>query len=702
MPQRTFADNLNDFPIFRILIGTVAGIILEENFSLGIVAGGCGIALFLSLFIFAYLKKLKHQYAFLSGLSLYLFWVFFGIFIVNFQKTEKPDIQSFDNKIKYAVVEMPLEEKSKSFKTVISLIDSVKKEKYKVLAYFEKDSLLPECGDLTGFISDLQELKSNKNPLEFDFADYMRRQGVYYSVFIKKNNFKILQKGYQKNLRFYGSKLREKLLYIYKNCDFDDKELSVLEALTLGYKADLDEETISAFQKSGSMHILAVSGLHTGIIVLIINTLLKFLDNSKKGRILKFVLTVTLLWLFAAITGFSPSVCRSALMFSLTALALTLNRASSTYMTIAFSAFVLLVFDPQLLFNVGFLLSYFAVLSIIAVVPLLEDIFYLKRNFIKDNFWVVVLKNSANYFIGILLVSLAAQVGTAVLSISTFNQFPMYFMLTNVIVIPVAFLIMISAVLLLVSGGFTYIAVVLNFLLKLLINSVTWIENLPGACIEGIFLTKISTVLLYIAIFSLTLFFIYKNINTLKFTLLTFLFFVLWSGYCGMFSSETDTLIVWNKEKQTCISYSNDVRCVVLTSKRGAEEGSFLQPIKNLTKIKGLDTMTILRTDTLKKFSDFYFPVCGRNVLVLNNKNQTEILENLKVDLLIITENVNFNVSGLLEKIRPQKVVFASSNRENYVREKSEEFLSNGVEVYEVNTEGAYVEGFFSEVVWRY
>ena len=702
MPQRSFAKSLNDFPIFRVLCGTVAGIILEENFSFGIVAGLCGIAFFLSLLCFSALKKLKHKYAFLDGLSVYLFWVFFGIFIVNFQKTEKPDIQHFNGKIKYAVVEMPLEEKSKSFKTTLSLIDSLSDKKYKILAYFEKGVTKPECGDLTGFVADLEPLKSSQNPLDFDFADYMRRQGVYFSVYIKKDGFKILQKGYQKNFRFYGSKLREKLLSIYKSCDFDTRELSVLEALTLGYKADLDEETISAFQKSGSMHILAVSGLHTGIILLIINILLKSLDRSKKGKFLKFIITVVMLWLFAAITGFSPSVCRSALMFSLTALALALNRASSTYITLAFSAFILLVFEPMLLFNVGFLLSYFAVLSIIAVVPLLEDIFYLKRNFIKDGFWIVILKNSANYFIGILLVSLAAQIGTAMLSISTFNQFPLYFMLTNVIVIPVAFLIMISAVLLLLTSGISYIAMALNFLLKLLINSVTWIENLPGACAEGIFVTKISMCLLYVVILFLTLFFIYKNVKTLKFALSTALILVLLTGYFGMFSSKTDCLTVWNKEKYTCISYLKQDSCVVLTSKRGSTEGVFLSPIKNLMSIKGTKKLTVLQTNVIEKFSDFYFQICGKNVLVLNNAKQLEMLDGLKVDLLIITENVNFNISRLLEKINPEKVIFASSNRENYVREKAEEFLSHNIKVHNVNISGAFVEGFFSEVIWRY
>ena len=674
MPQRSFAKSLNDFPIVRVLCGTVAGIILEENFSFGILAGLCGTAFFLLLLCFCFFKRLKHKFSFLSGFSFWFLWVFFGIFIVNFQKAEKPDIQHFDNKIKYAVVEMPLEEKSKSFKTTLSVVDSLSGKKYKILAYFDKAAELPECGDLMGFVSDFQPLKSIGNPLEFDFAKYSARQGIYCSVYLKKGCFKILQKGYQKNFRFYGSKLREKLLSIYKNCGFGTQELSVLEALTLGYKADLDEETVTAFQKSGSMHILAVSGLHTGIILLIINVLLKFLDCSKKGKYFKFLITVFLLWLFAAITGFSPSVCRSALMFSLAALAQALNRASSIYTTLAFSAFVLLVFEPMLLFNIGFLLSYFAVLSIVAVVPILEDIFYFERNFVKDGFWVVVWKKSANYFIGILLVSLAAQIGTAVLSISTFHQFPMYFMLTNLIVIPVAFLIMVSAVLLLLTGGFSYIAAVLNFLLKLLINSVTWIENLPGSCVEEIFMPKTSAVLLYIAVFFFVLFLIYKKVRSLKISLLTVLTCVVFSGIFSKARQKDDCLIVWNRDRETCISFSNSDSCTVLVSKQKVN----LTPVYDFAKLKGLEKVRVLQTNSLQNISDFGFISSGKKVFVLDNYNQLEVLESggLNADYLIVTKNIKADSLRLKSVFSPQKIIYTG--------------------------QGVFVDGKNSEFLWKY
>jgi competence protein ComEC len=677
MTQRTFAENLNDFPVFRVLAGTVAGIVLESVFSFGFLAGLCGIALFLSVLCFTALKRLKHKYVFLSGLSFWFLWVFFGIFIVNFQKTEKPDFQHFEGKIKYAVVEMPLEEKSKSFKTAFSVVDSLSGNKYKIWAYFEKDSTLPECGDLMGFVPDFQPLRSSGNPLEFDFAEYSARQGIYCSVYLKKGSFKILQKGYQKNFRFYGSKLREKLLSIYKSFDFVTKELSVLEALTLGYKADLDEETVTAFQKSGSMHILAVSGLHTGIILLIINVLLKYFDRSKKGKYLKFLITVFLLWLFAAVTGFSPSVCRSALMFSLLAFAKVLNRPSSGYTTLAFSAFVLLVIDPMLLFNIGFLLSYFAVLSILSIMPLMQGLL-LQKDYGKDNTLKMYLKDAANYFIGIVLVSVAAQAGTGVLSVCVFGQFPVYFMLTNVIVIPAAFLIMVSAVLLLTFSALAsvsaWIASCLNFLLKFLIASVTWVESLPGSCVEDIFMTKTTAVLLYTAVCFFVLFLIYKKVRSLKISLLMILTCVVVSSVFSSVRQKDDCLIVWNRERETCISFSNSDSCTVLVSKQKVN----LTPVYDFAKLKRLEKVRVLLTDSLQNMSDFGFVSFGKKVFVLDDYNQLEVLETggLNVDYLIVTKNINVDSVRLKNIFSPQKIIYTG--------------------------EGVFVDGKNSEFLWKY
>ena len=680
MPKGTFAENFSGFPIFRILTGTILGIISEDFFQCGILVGLLGIVFFLLFFRFFPVKKLGRKFVFIHGFSFYALWFFFGIFIYNFQKCEAPNNNFYDNQLKIAVVETPLEEKAKTFKTLISVYDSSLHKNSNVLAYFEKQDSLPECGDLIAFASLISPIKNPQNPFEFDFAKYMQRQGVFCSVYIKKNEYKILEKASKKSFTFYGAKMREKLLSIYRSCEFSEQSLAVLEALTLGYKSDLDEETISKFQKSGSMHILAVSGLHTGIIVLILDFLLKFLDYSQRGRILKFFLTIVLLWLFAMITGFTPSVSRSALMFSFFAFSKVLNRHSSSYATLAFSCFVLLVINPFLIFNVGFLLSYSAVLSILAVVPLF-DRFLLKVNFVTDSVLVCVSKNIANYFIQLLCVSISAQVGTGILSMLVFRIFPVYFMLTNLIVIPLAFLIMIFGVALLVFNPLTFLSDFvfkgLNFLLNLLINSVSWIENLPGGCIENIFMTKFSAFLAYCSVVVFVIYLIYKKIRALKFSLFVFILFLI---SCIIYKSvvSSDNLVVWNCGLKECISIFNSDSCVVISK---TKDFSF-RPLETMKKFKKTSVTSFLSIDSLSRPKDCVFFVDDKTILVLNSSEMLDYFVETPIhfDYLVLTSGFSSDLEELEKLFSPKQIIKTNDK----------------------NREKAFLSGFLSENLWKF
>ncbi|MBR6278236.1 MAG: ComEC/Rec2 family competence protein [Bacteroidales bacterium] len=687
-----------NFPIYKILAGTISGIILGYCLGIGMYFGivALGVCLIgLSILYFNKKIRYKRSFVFLNFLIYCLLWVSFGIFIVNFQHPQKPKNISLG--IKYAIVKMPMEEKTKTFKTILKVRDSVENFDYNVLAYFDKNSEIPECGDLIGFFSDVEMLESENNPFEFDYAEYMSKQGVYCKTVLKKNEFKIISKGYDRGFRYFGSKLREKLLEIYRSYDFGERELSVLEALTLGYKADLDEETITAFQKSGSMHILAVSGLHTGIILLIINFLLKFLNYTDRGRILKFLIIVMLLWLFAAVTGFSPSVCRSALMFSLMAFSNVLRRPQAGFPTLAFSCFILLIINPLLIFNVGFLLSYSAVASILAVMPLMKPL-EIKHNFVNDSTLKIHLKYLANYFIGILTVSVAAQVGTVVLSISTFNQFPMYFMLTNIIVIPLSFFIMISAVMMLIFSYLTVfsgvIAIVLDFLLKVMINSVSWIESLPYSCVENIFMSKISSILLYVFLAAFVIYLTNKKVAVLKFSLLIFAVFCGFNGVSNTVKNPLgENIIICNKAGYSCINIFKADTCTVLTTRKNPDK-SFLETANKISGIRDIKALRILRLDTLDNLRDFYYVLNGKKYFVLSNRFQMEVFKNqkFKVDCLIISGGFDFSAAQVLEVFSPKEVIFDSSHRGLNIEKIKDVFLSSGVLLHDVKKDGAYFD----------
>ena len=490
----------------------MVGILFQYFCEPDIVVSYIGLVFFAGLMYLSYYKiRGMSYYRILFGVSVFACFTFLGAVTADVRHEKMVDSEQIVGDRFCAVVTLQPEEKLKSWKSQLMVLDSCGNAAFEMLAYFQKDTLKPppQMGDLIALNVNVQRIKnSGSSPTDFDYAGYMAKQGVYHQAYVKTHNFSILQSGYKKGIRYYGCKMRDQLISIYRSFDFDDKQLAVLEALTLGYKSDLDEDTKSAFQSSGAMHVLAVSGLHTGIIMLITDALLSFLSRTRKEKIIKCAIVLSVIWLFAAVTGFSSSVNRAALMFSIMSIGNATGRNSTTYNSLALSCFILLFINPYLIFNVGFGLSYLAVLSIVSFNPLFQRIELSVRNPI------------AKYFLGIVLVSIAAQIGTSVLSISTFGQFPMYFLLTNIIVIPVAYVIMMLAIVLLVSSSIYWLGYAVFWLLKqalsFMVWSVTWIESLPGSCIRNIFLDNIDAILIYMIIISSVVFIYYKRFVWVK------------------------------------------------------------------------------------------------------------------------------------------------------------------------------------------
>ena len=276
----------------------------------------------------------------------------------------------------------------------------------------------------------------------------------------------------------------------------------MLAALTIGYKNNLDDETKSAYATSGAMHILAVSGLHVGIVYLILKIIFGLFKQNRPVVILKVLFSFIFLWLYAAITGFSPSVVRAAIMFSFILAGDLANRKTNIYNSIFASAFVLLLINPFLVMEVGFKLSYFAVLGIVFFYPRIYGLLEVK-NRVLNKLW------------SLFCVSMAAQLCTFPLGLYYFHQFPNYFFITNLFVVPLAGLIIYSTVIFLLSFSISYAgtftAWIINFLLTLLNKSVHFIENLPGSVTNGIYLSGFEVITIYVILFLLIILILIRN-----------------------------------------------------------------------------------------------------------------------------------------------------------------------------------------------
>lgn len=346
-----------------------------------------------------------------------------------------------------------------------------------VYLYFENSVELESLtvGNRLYFEGKVQSPRNEGNPAEFDTEHYMYVQGVTGTAYLARRGWR-LRKDAPLTLPMRAMLLREKVVALYSSLDIAPESQAILSALTVGEKRDLSKGVRNLYAAVGASHVLALSGLHLGILYMVL-TLLFPVGGSRLLRALREGVILVVLWGFAAVAGFAPSVVRAALLFTLMSVSRCMQRDGSSMNSLAFAALVMLVINPRWLFDVGFQLSFSAVFSILLLVPRLDNLLGAHR-------WGTVYR----YVAGIISVSMAAQIGTLPLVWYYFGAFPLYFLVTNFVVVPSAFAVMLLAVLLLlfcpielVRNG---IAVVLDNLISVVNFLLRQIESLPSSSVE--------------------------------------------------------------------------------------------------------------------------------------------------------------------------------------------------------------------------
>lgn len=346
------------------------------------------------------------------------------------------------------------------------------------------------------------------NPGEFDYRGYLVYHRIQHQHFIR-DQFAFI--GHRPPNWFVGKAnlLRAESVKMISAFITEESVRGIVLALVLGVKDDLQEDVIQTFATTGAMHVLAVSGLHVGIIYAIIFLLLKRLGLSKpKYKWWLALISMLILWGYALLTGLSPSVLRAVTMFSFIAMGQALSRHTNIYNTLAASALALLIYNPYLIMSVGFQLSYLAVFGIVYLQPRFYVLIEV-NHWLFDKVWAIAC------------VSIAAQLATAPLSMLYFHQFPSYFLLSNLFIIPAAFIILVSGLLLLATSFISPMAEVLGWLITKFITMVNalvfWVSQLPGSTVKGIYLSILDTWLIYGVLVCVILCFARKRLIYLKY-----------------------------------------------------------------------------------------------------------------------------------------------------------------------------------------
>ncbi len=344
----------------------------------------------------------------------------------------------------------------------------------------------PVSGDVLLLRGRIQPIRPPHNPDQFDYRRYLAVRDIHHQTFAD-TAWTMLS--HDPNLYSYAALLRQHALRTLQAHLPTPNEFAVGAALTLGYKSALTEDIENAYANTGAMHVLAVSGLHVGLVQLLLTWLLGRLPIQRRWwAAARTILIILCIWGFALVTGASPSVLRAATMFSFLAAGLALKRTTNIYNTLAASAFLLLLINPNLVYHVGFQLSYLAVLGIVYFQPRIYSLWHID-NRLGDYLWQLAA------------VSLAAQLGTLPISLYYFHQFPVYFVLSGLVVVPAAAVILTLTLLLLVLQGVAGIGVAVGQVLYGLIfavnSAIFLIQQLPGNLVEGIWISGWAAILLY-------------------------------------------------------------------------------------------------------------------------------------------------------------------------------------------------------------
>jgi competence protein ComEC len=671
---------------FRLSIAFVIGILCFEIFNVPFVFVPFASLLGIVLIVFCFTRKTaaaSYKYDFLFGSGFLLLIVCIGFLRTSQNAEERKFSHSGDMGIyQISLTDFPSEKTNSMlvYAHIRSFSDSVKTEKCagKITLFFEKDSAVMKLkiGDKL-LISTILSLPENKNnPDEFDYRKYLTRKNIVASGYVSSGNW--CKTGEEKSFSLFrgAQKVRMQMLDIYRNMGISGDEFGTVAALTLGYKDALSPELRESFSATGASHVLAVSGLHVGIIFLIISELLKFMDKNKTAKRCKSLIIICFLWFYAFLTGLCPSVCRAALMFSIMAFGNVIDRKSYTYNTIFVSFFILLLINPNLIFDVGFQLSYAAVLSIIYFQPKINKFFYFKS---KPMIWLWSLTS----------VSLAAQLGTMPISMFYFHQFPYYFWISNIVVIPAASFIVYSATSLFITSKIHIIndlnAFVLKWIVKIMHYCIEFIENLPNA-LSITWFNGIQVILLYSFIITAAFLFYKTKFKTFVCTEISLMLLFL-------------TILIHNIDnqnfRQLTIFNHKDFTLNIVENKKNFVYASDIETAEKLASTfwihHGCKNPVFQELDTIEFAKTIQFS--QKTFLILTNKKIFgKVPENpLYIDYLVINKNI-FPAQDIFDKyFRPKTLittgdVYDKSNRTFAVLAKA-----NGINFYSIKQNGAFI-----------
>lgn len=662
-----------------LIIGICIGFYAEISLYIFLILFGIVFSCFSLIY---FIGKWKNRASSLFGITALFLFVLFGILRIQlYDETLKSshyinseidytDHQNFNLKLIKRL--KPDNYNDKFFAEIQSLNASTTSGK--ILINLKKDSTKTQFNidDVFFVNTKLAKVVEPKNPFQFNYNAYLKQRNILHQIYANYNDLLPLESS-SNTIYGYADAFRNKVNSKLEKESFSAETLSIINALLLGQRQGISTETYTNYVNAGTIHILAVSGLHVGIIYWILSLLFKPLNRIRYGKhFITPILIILLLWGFAFIAGLSPSVTRAVTMFSIVACANFLRRPRNIFNTLVISAFVLLLVKPIYLFDVGFQMSYLAVLAIVTIQPLIYKLWQPKYK-------------AVNFIWQIFTVTLAAQLGVAPLGLFYFHQFPGLFFLSNLVIIPFLGLILGFGILVIALSLFDslplFLSKTFNYIIESLNSFIAWVAQFESFLLRDVSFSIYHVLASYILIISIIYLWKTRSYRALQYSLCSVLFFsfvMVYTKHQNHFSE----LVIYNKTRATLISEKRNT---------------------SLKIYHNLDSTALLNTTALKNYKVGSFikkvEVDSLKNVIAFNKKLILVIDSLsvyntssfKADYVLLKDSPQINLNRLIDSVKPQKIIADASNYKSYVERWKATCADKKIPFHSTYEKGAFI-----------
>ncbi len=697
-----------EIPLVRLLLPFVVGIYLTEFFhsfqqEFVWLLFGLLIGLYsLGQASFAFKNR------WLSGIYISFFFLLLGYTISSHHDERTADTYfanylEKENKVLGTVVSYPKENKEYlRFNYALEAIQGKDGKNYTctgtIQVAFKKSSVnvLPDYGDQLFLVGNIQTIQGPKNPATFDYCQYLHFQNIHYQIFVDTLNWKILKRDQALSVFQTAHSIQQNLIKRLADNMRSIESFAIAAAMALGYKEAMTVDIKSAYSESGAIHILAVSGLHVGVLSEVLLFLLSLFRSRKKyWKWIKYIISLLLIWTFVVLVGATDSVVRAGILFSFINFGRLTRRDIHSLNALAAAAFIILVVDPYALFQVGFQFSFLAVIGIIAG---FKSIY---------NLWTPKFK-VVHFFWQLTAIGISAQLFVLPLSVYYFHQLPLYSVLSGLLVVPFAAIILYTTIVLLISSYFStslasVIGMGLSGVIALQNEFLFTIQKIPYHSIQGIWLEWYEVFLIYGIILSLLLLIRTKIATWLQVILCCMSVLLGIQTWQLTNSYQQQLIVIYALPKDTVIDFVDGRKLVSWQSDSIPEKTMDFNVEPNRWAMN-IQEEKIIAPDNVFESKRLYIDTSylqfgDRKLVIVDDALSKSSIPQAALDCtyVLVRDNPKIVIKEVLANYNMDLIIFDGSNKRYKIEAWKKECEAIGLSYHDVKEEGAFMDDFTSQ-----